>query len=122
MGGILLKWMYKKPINLVYNIWYMSKLPEFLKPYFWDVTFAELDSQKNEDFIVHRLLDKGNLQATKWVTKNYPPDSIRTVLKTWRDFSLKNASFWSLLYQVPLSEVKCFQEPYRTMRKKLWPY
>ena len=100
----------------------MSQLPEFLKGYFWDTKFEDLDAEEDKDFIVNRLLDKGNLSATKWVCMHYSPELIRKVLKTRRDFSLKNASFWSLLYQVPLSEVKCFQEPYRTMRKTLWPY
>lgn len=100
----------------------MSQLPKFLKGYFWDTKFEELDTDKHAQLIVNRLLDKGNLRATKWATENYSSTLIKKVLRTRRDFSLKNASFWSLLYQVPLSEVKCFQEPYRTMRKTLWPY
>ena len=100
----------------------MSKLPDFLRPYFWDVDFEAVDPALKSEFVVQRLLDKGNLKAVKWATDNFSSELIRRVLRTRPDFSLKNASFWSLLYQVPLAEVKCFQEPYRTTRKTLWPY
>lgn len=100
----------------------MSNLPQFLKPYFWDVNFEKLDPEAKAEYIVNRLLDKGDWRAARWATDNFPAGLIRRVLRTRKDFSLKNASFWSLIYQVPLSEVKCFQEPYRTLRKTLWPY
>ena len=100
----------------------VTKLPEFLKPYFWDVDFSRLDSAKNSEYIINRLLDKGNLKAAKWVEATYPIELVRKVLTTQKDFSLRNASFWGLIFGVPQSQLKCFYEPYRTMRKTLWPY
>lgn len=100
----------------------MSALPDFLKPYFWDVDFSSLDTYKNSVYIINRLLDKGGLRAAKWIEKTFSPELIKQTLCTRRDFSLRNASFWSTIYNIPLNQIKCFQEPYRTMRRTLWPY
>lgn len=99
-----------------------KKLPEFLKPYFWDVDFEKLSVSGKPEFIVNRLLNQGNLDAALWVRGNYPDELVKKVLKTQRDFSLKRASFWGMMYGVPKSEIKCFQEPYYTIRRTLWPY
>lgn len=99
-----------------------TKLPEFLKKYFWDVRFEELDGMKDADFIIYRLLGRGNLEAAKWVEATYPAELVGKVLRTQRDFSLRDASFWGLIYNIPVSQIRCFNEPYRSLRKTLWPY
>lgn len=99
-----------------------SRLPEFLKPYFWDVKFEGLEVDRSAEFIINRLLDKGGWQAAKWVEITYPKELVQKVLRTNRDFSLRNATFWGLIYGVPEPQIKCLSEPYRTMRKTLWPY
>lgn len=98
------------------------KIPKSLSQYFWDVDIDKLDPQKKPYFIISRLLDRGNLEAVRWVRSHYPSKIIKETLQKYRDFSLKSASFWSLVYQVPQGKVKCLKEPYRSMRKKLWPY
>lgn len=98
------------------------KIPKSLHRYFWDVNVEKLDPKKKPYFVISRLLDKGDIEVARWVKDNYDDDLVREVLQNYRDFSLKSASFWSLIYQVPLNKVKCFQEPYLSMRKKHWPY
>lgn len=78
--------------------------------------------KRNAEFIVNRLLDKGNWRVAKWVEATYPAELVRRVLEVNRDFSLRSASFWSLIYDVPPSQIKCLREPYRSLRKTLWPY
>jgi len=99
-----------------------KKLPEFLRPYFWDVDFEKLDYENQSFYVIERLLNKGNLETVQWMTKTYSEDQIKTVLKKGRDLSLKNASFWGLLFGVPNTEILCFQEPYYSLRRTLWPY
>ena len=98
------------------------KIPKSLHRYFWDVNVEKLDPAKKPYFVISRLLDKGNVEAARWVRDNYDDKTVRETLQKYRDFSLKSASFWSLIYKVPLKKVKCFQEPYLTMRKTHWPY
>lgn len=98
------------------------KIPKSLHRYFWDVDIKKLDPNKKPYFVINRLLDKGNIEAAKWTRKNFSKDRITYTIQNLRDFSLRNASFWGLLYKIPQSKIKCFQEPYRTMHKTLWPY
>lgn len=100
----------------------LKKIPKSLHHYFWDVDVKKLDPKKKPYFVISRLLDKGNVEAVRWVRKNYSDKIISETLQNYRDFSLRSGSFWGLIYKVPLSQIKCFQEPYRTMRMTLWPY
>ena len=100
----------------------MKTVPKSLRNFFWDVAVEKLNINKKKDFVISRLLNKGDIKAAKWVEKIYRKEKIKKVLQKSRDFSLINGSFWALIYGLPLSQVKCFQEPYRSLRKKLWPY
>ena len=99
-----------------------QKLPRRLYRFFWDVDAQKLNPSKYPKFVINRLLDKGDIEAARWVNNNFSEDQVTQTLESMRGFSLKSASFWGLIYNVPLSRIKCFQEPYRTVRKTLWPY
>ncbi|OGK15985.1 hypothetical protein A2690_00840 [Candidatus Roizmanbacteria bacterium RIFCSPHIGHO2_01_FULL_39_12b] len=98
------------------------KIPKSLYKFFWDVNPEKVNPREKPYFVIQRLLDKGDIEAVRFVRGNFEPSVIQKTLKNYRDFSLRSASFWGLLYQVPLSQIKCFQEPYLTTRKTLWPY
>ena len=98
------------------------KLPKSLHRYFWDVDVKKLDARNKPYFIISRLLDKGNFESARWIRANYNNQLIRETLQKYRDFSLRSASFWGLIFKVPREEIKCFQEPYLTVRKSHWPY
>lgn len=98
------------------------KIPKSLHRYFWDVDVKKLDPEKKPYFVISRLLDKGNVEAVKWVKDYYEDNLIKETLQNYRDFSLQSASLWALIYKVPLTKVKCFQEPYYSTRRTLWPY
>ena len=52
-----------------------------LKRIFWDVDFAQLDQNKDADFIIARLLEMGDEEATQWLFSVYNRDNIAEVLK-----------------------------------------
>lgn len=99
-----------------------TKIPESLYKFFWDVDPKKVNPQEKPYFVIQRLLDKGDLEAVRWARENFDSVTIQKTLKEYRDFSLKSASFWGLLYAVPTAQIKCFQEPYLTTRKTLWRY
>lgn len=99
-----------------------TQLPRSLWKFFWDVDQASVDPSKREMYIINRLLDKGDLEAARWVLKTYPKDTIIETFKTQRDFSPWNGTFWSHYLQISQEEVACLQPSYLSMRKKLWPY
>ncbi len=97
-------------------------IPASLHHFFWDVDVTKLDPKKKPYFVISRLLDKGDVEAVKWVRKNYSKKEIRDSFVKLRDFSPKVARFWSLYLKIPEKDVACLQQPYLKMRKAHWPY
>lgn len=100
----------------------MKKLPAFLEPYFWDVDFNEINAEQSAPYVVHRILDKGNDQAIRWMFKTYDKNLIKEVITKRRGFSPKTANFWADLLDIDKIKVTCLQKPYLKMRQELWPY
>jgi len=99
-----------------------TKLPRSLYRFFWDVDPKKVDPSVNTYYVINRLLDKGNLEAARWVVHTFPNDEIVKTFKTRRDFSFPTAVFWTTYLKIPREEVRCLQEPYYNLRKTLWPY
>lgn len=90
----------------------VTKLPAFLKQYFWDVDFEKIDPEKSKMFILKRCLDRGSDKAIKWLLQHYTKDDIRHLLLTSRDLSAKTANFWADLLGLDKRKVVCLQKPY----------
>lgn len=74
-----------------------TNLPNFLKSFFWDTDFSNLSEKDNQQFIITRLLEKGDDRAISWLVKQYPPTIIKKAL-TSKTISPKTKSFWLLRY------------------------
>lgn len=96
------------------------KLPKSFKQYFWEVDFNKIDPQKSGQYVIHRLIDRGNDKAIRWLLKTYPKDLIKEVVATRRGFSPPVANFWADFLKLDKRKVVCLQKPYLEM--KLWPY
>lgn len=100
----------------------MKKLPTFLKQYFWDVDFNKLDKKQSAPYIIHRLLDRGNDRAIRWMCRTYDKNVIKEVVTKRRGFNAKTANFWADMLDIDKRKVVCLQKPYLKMRQELWPY
>lgn len=100
----------------------MKKLPLFLKQYFWDVDFDKIDKVQSASYVIHRLLDRGNDKAIKWMCKTYDKNLIKEIITNRRGFSAKTANFWADMLDIDKRKVVCLQKPYLKMRQQLWPY
>lgn len=90
----------------------MSKLPDFLRPYFWDVDFDKLDPEAKSVFVAQRVIDRGTTPALKWLLKQYSIEVVKQALLTSRDLTRKTANFWADVLSVDRSRVPCLQKPY----------
>jgi len=98
------------------------KIPKSLHRYFWDVNVEKLDPKKKPYFVINRLLDKGNVEAIKWVRQNYQEEEIKETFRKIKDFNTKVGRFWSLILQIPEKEMACLLPSYLKMRRMHWPY
>ncbi len=89
-----------------------TKLPAEFKKYFWDVDFADLNLEKDSNFIIKRVLDRGNTISLKWLRSKCSDAKISDVIKQTRDLSSQTANFWSDVFQLDKSQVVCLQKPY----------
>ena len=62
-------------------------LPDSLYQFFWDVDPAKVDPSKNPTYVINRLLDKGDLEAARWVLRHFPRELIAEILRTKRGFA-----------------------------------
>ncbi len=99
-----------------------DRVPDIFKRFFWDVQFETLSPKEKPYYVINRLLDKGDLEAARWVIRTFPKDMIIHTFKTMRDFSPKNGWFWTRFYQLQREDVACLQPSYLTMRKTHWPF
>jgi len=49
-----------------------KRISRFLYHYFWDVDVKKLNPQKYLYFVINCLLDKGDIQAARFVLKTFP--------------------------------------------------
>ncbi len=84
----------------------------FLKGYFWDVKFEELDSEEDGFLVIKRILDRGDTQSVKWVLGAYGLGKVRELLTSSRDLSRQTAGLWAMLLNLPVNEVPCLNKPY----------
>ena len=100
----------------------MRLLPNFLRKYFWDIDFNELNLEKYQEYIILRILEYGDIKSVSWLFKNISRKEIKDTLSSHRGLSLKSLYFWSLFLSINKEEILCLKKPYQKMQKIHWPY
>ena len=68
------------------------------KSMFWDVDV--IDIEKNEKFIIGRILDFGDTDDFKWAMRVYGEEKIKKGILKSRTLSGKSLSFWSQYFSI----------------------
>ncbi len=89
-----------------------TRLPDFLRPYFWDVKFEELDLKTSEHFVIKRLLDRGDTKEIQFLLDAYGIDAIKKVVLSTRDLARPTGNFWADITGLDKRKVPCLQKPY----------
>ena len=89
-----------------------TKLPEFLRSYFWDVEFEELRIETHSPLIIKRVLDRGNLRDIRWLVEVYGRAAIKKVVKETKDLARPTGNFWADVLDLPKNQVSCLRKPY----------
>ncbi|MEK7203261.1 MAG: hypothetical protein AAB653_03020 [Patescibacteria group bacterium] len=71
---------------------------KFRQALFRDTDTKNIDTKKNAQYIIERILDFGNINEASWVLKYYPKTVIKKVMRLPRvQLSDKSKALWSLL-------------------------
>ena len=84
-----------------------SRLPEHLRPFFWDYTFSQLSITKDRDLIIRRILSNGSWDAVRWLRKKLGDQELREwlIAHRGRGLTARQLRFWSVLYDLPTRQV-----------------
>lgn len=97
-----------------------DRLPEFLRPLFWEIDFDHLRLPERETYVIERVLEYGNLPAVRWLEKTFPPERIAQVVRHSRALSLRSANFWARMLGIPLEEVRCLSTSFQQKHRVIW--
>ncbi len=83
------------------------ELPDELRGIFWDYDTERLSWEHSRHTIVLRLLEKGGMQAIRWLRQHMSDEEIREfiVRRRGRGISPRRLRYWSLLLDIPRHDV-----------------
>lgn len=78
----------------------------FKKPYlFWDIDYKKTDLIKNKDFIVGRILSRGDVDDFRWAVKFYGNEEVRNIfLKKMSRLDAKSSNFFCVYFNIKKPE------------------
>ena len=84
-----------------------SRLPEQLRPLFWDYIFSQLSLAKDRDLIIRRVLSNGSWDAVRWLRKRLGDRELREwlIAHGGRGLTARQLRFWGVLYDLPARQV-----------------
>lgn len=93
-----------------------------LKKFFWDVDFNRLDPNRDQEFIIERLLEGGDEVATRWLFESYYKKAISRVLKKSARISPMSANYWAIILNIPRQEISCLSKQFQNKPTAIWKY
>jgi hypothetical protein len=88
------------------------RIPESLRPFFWDVEFENLSVVDFSHFIISRLMEHGDEAALRFLMCTYSRRELVETLRTSRSISRRSRKFWALLLDI--KEESCTVKRYPT--------
>jgi hypothetical protein len=94
-------------------------LPENLRPYFWDYSFAELSLKADRNLIIRRVLTSGSWKAISWLRQQIGDSELRKwlIIHRGRGLSPRQLRFWGLILNVSTRQVNAWV---RAARETPW--
>lgn len=71
-----------------------ASYPKFLKSLFWEFDLNELHIDSHKYFIVERILEKGKIDAIRWLFETYSITDIKNVIESSKNLTSRTRSFW----------------------------
>jgi hypothetical protein len=70
---------------------------EFRQALFWDTNPQKIDTKKNAQYIIERVLDFGNDGEVKWLYHFYDKSLLKSVVAKSRSLMPETKNLWMLL-------------------------
>ncbi len=90
------------------------------KSLFWDVEYENMDYEKHSQFIINRVILRGNLKDWQEIRSYYGLERIKREITQMKYLDDRTLNFCSIYFNLPKTEFKCYITPQSI--KKLWNY
>ncbi len=71
---------------------------KFRQSLFWDTDPKKLDPKKHARYIIERILDFGNDDEVRWMSRYYDRQTIKNTVKNSRVLHAKSRNLWQMVY------------------------
>lgn len=75
-----------------------TKLPEEMRPLFWDVDFDKLYWDDYKEFIASRILTFGNNFSLRFLADKVSKDFMLNLIDTHREIDDLTRNYWKVMY------------------------
>jgi hypothetical protein len=84
-----------------------AKIPDFVKPFFWDTDPSTLSLGEHRNFIIRRLLQAGSWEAITWLRGEIGDGELHLWLEQRHGAGLspRQLRFWQLVLDLPSPQV-----------------
>ena len=73
---------------------------KFRQTLFWDVDPAKIDTKKNAQYVIERILDFGNDREVRWMLENYNKSTLKKIIANSRSLTPQSKSLWTLMLKI----------------------
>lgn len=70
-------------------------MPQSVKRLFWEYNTDAINYESHKDFIIERVLEKGNMEGVVWLFKQYSITEIKQTIFSSCNISTSTLNFWS---------------------------
>jgi hypothetical protein len=72
---------------------------KFRQALFWDTNTNNIDTEKNAQYIIERVLDFGNDGEVKWLYHFYDKSLLKSVVAKSRSLMPRTKNLWTMLLE-----------------------
>lgn len=88
---------------------YHLRLPESLRPYFWDTDMDKLSIKENRDFIISRLITKAGTKGLETILYLYTPAEIKQAVMRTRNLTPVTAAYFRRKFRLKESDMNYYR-------------
>jgi len=76
---------------------------------FWDAKINAIDADIHGDYIIERVVKRGNIKDWRLLSKMYGVETIKTTSTKIRFLDKKELSFLSSYFMIPKEKFRCYK-------------
>ena len=87
---------------------------------FWDLDMNKFDPAKAPNIVVQRVVERGMVSDWQAMFNMFGVDEVKKIIRDLSYLSDRNMSFVSILFEIPINELKCFKR--KQLIPRLWNF